>query len=244
MEFGTTIIQPFTKKIINGFPATMGIISSESSNPNYSKKSVEILLQHNGKIYVLEYYDTPNNYDTPDSQAIMKRFILSFDILQNNSSTSLSNDNTLNGNNNTTWTKFSSNWVTFEYPDKWKISYPDINQILIDSINNDTGVEVGVVVNLPDAKPMNQLVNIIDLANRVTEKLPNMTIIEPFKENRIAGDPATIGKVIDNGKSKENMIFINHDGLLYLIQTFDTSGSFTTEIQQTMNKIITSLTIS
>ncbi len=70
----TTIIEPFTDKIINGYPAAMGELLSGN------QKTTMAIIIHNGQIYTLSYSDTPDKYDTFYSQAIMQRLILSFNI--------------------------------------------------------------------------------------------------------------------------------------------------------------------
>src|SRR4051812_32936364 len=103
----------------------MGTISG-GTNPTDSKKSTFVLFQNNGKIYMLEYIDSPEHFDTADSQAIKNRFISSFNISKSSFTAPLSDVNSVDNN---TWTKFSSKGLTFDIPADWKTNYPKINSI-------------------------------------------------------------------------------------------------------------------
>jgi hypothetical protein len=66
---GTTIIESFTEKTINGLHTTIGKSSSDK------QKSSQIILIHNGKLYTLSYSDYHDKYDTTENQATLKKII-------------------------------------------------------------------------------------------------------------------------------------------------------------------------
>jgi hypothetical protein len=71
---GTTIIESFTEKTINGFHTIIGKLSSDK------QKSSQIILIHNGKLFTLSYSDYHDKSDTTESQATLKRIIQSLNI--------------------------------------------------------------------------------------------------------------------------------------------------------------------
>jgi hypothetical protein len=72
--FGMTIVEPFTEKIIAGSEAALGKISSTGPI------STIAFIMHNGHVYIFQYVDTPDKFNTPESQQIINRIILSFNI--------------------------------------------------------------------------------------------------------------------------------------------------------------------
>lgn len=71
---GMTIIEPFNEKIMAGSYAVVGKISSAGPISTFA------YIMHNGHVYSFQYVDTPDKYKSTDSQDIMNRIILSFNI--------------------------------------------------------------------------------------------------------------------------------------------------------------------
>ena len=72
---GYTIIEEFTEKIFNGFPAVAGKIS-------YLDTTIyTAFIDYHGQIYGFQYHDVANEFDSVDSQRTMLKVIGTFGFL-------------------------------------------------------------------------------------------------------------------------------------------------------------------
>lgn len=80
--YGMNITEPFTEKIINGLPAAMGKVSGDVPLESGTIKQIAQLawIYHLGTIYSFQYHDVDNKFNSAESQDIMNRFILTFNI--------------------------------------------------------------------------------------------------------------------------------------------------------------------
>ncbi len=80
--YGMNITEPFIEKIINGLPAAMGKVSGDVPLESGTNKQIAQLawIYHLGTIYSFQYYDVDNKFNSAESQDIMNRFILTFNI--------------------------------------------------------------------------------------------------------------------------------------------------------------------
>jgi hypothetical protein len=140
----------------------------------------------------------------------------------------------------TSWSTFSYNEITFEYPSHWKVVNITNNEIQIVNSSNPFN---RFAIGLPKRNDID-VSNIFEYANNI--HYPNATIIEPFQSVFIGEDSAAIGKLrlnISNaGEVLSHMIVLNHNGKLYVFQYINTPFQFYTDgSQQTRNRIFTSI---
>jgi hypothetical protein len=138
------------------------------------------------------------------------------------------------------WSTFTYNGITFEYPSHWKVVYISNNEIQIVNSSNPFN---RFAIGLPKRNDID-VSNILEYANNI--HYPNATIIEPFQTVIIGEDNAAIGKLrlnISNaGDVISHMIVLNHYGKLYVFQYINTPFQFYTDgSQQTRNRIFTSI---
>jgi hypothetical protein len=84
----------------------------------------------------------------------------------------------------TEWTKFSTSGITFDYPSIWKVDYHNKHSIIIINSSNPLNA---FYISHPIQNNADPSLNIIGVSNSVLSHRPVTTIIEPFKEDVIAG---------------------------------------------------------
>lgn len=82
IAYGTKVIEPFSEKSINGFPAVIGKISQTVLEDSTASEleSTMIMLMHNGQFYGLQYSDEADKINNSYNQEILDRLLLSFQI--------------------------------------------------------------------------------------------------------------------------------------------------------------------
>jgi hypothetical protein len=140
----------------------------------------------------------------------------------------------------TSWSTFTFNGITFEYPSHWKVIYNSNFEIQIVNSSNPFN---RFAIGLPKRNDID-VSNIVEYANNI--HYPNATIIEPFQSAFVSENNAAIGKLrlnISNaGDVISHMVVLNHNGKLYVFQYVNTPFQFYTDgSQQTRNRIFTSI---
>jgi hypothetical protein len=138
-------------------------------------------------------------------------------------------------NSDINWTSYenTTNGISFQYPENWRLSYSDSDEFIL-TLSNLPHTNT-ITIGISDQNHNNILNNssLLNFANRNFTHNYGVTVLEPFTEKTINGVPAIIGRIakekLTDSKIEsqvKDIILMKSKDLLYKVEYKDNLNNY------------------